>query len=220
MMQDNDLPLQDHEPAGHSRSPQSARDEDCARVEIRTPWSPEALRVFVQDVERLLRINPFYEFELFDWVRPGRHARLKGINHANGMPFDLSLHVDRKADGLQLQWQGWLKPETRVEIRDDGHGGSSLVIVDDYSSLPKEERRRRRNEADSSLLAWGHALSRHLRWRSRLSLVPGAIAILDRLWLRMKPSARRISAMIVIVTLAELLVFAAVFTIFWLEWHS
>ncbi len=196
--------------------------EDCARVEIRTTWPAERLHVFIRDVERLLRINPHYEFDRFDWL-DGHHrtqARMKGMNHANGQPFDVHLRVEETAEGLDLHWQGWLKPLTRIRIREESPRTAHLVIVDDYSPLPRQERERRRTEADTSLLAWAHALHRHLRWRPHLVRWPGLEPLIDRFWLRMKPAARRISAMLVMVTLAELFVFAVVFAIFWLEWRG
>ncbi len=205
-----------------SQDRESKATEDCARVEIRTSWPADRLHRFVQDAERLLRLNPHYEFNRFTWLDETGHAkaRLQGINHANGQPFDVSLRIERTANGLLLHWEGWLKPITRIRVMEESPHAARLVIEDDYSSLPMEERRARSAEADSSLLAWAHALHRHLHWRPRLTRIPGMETLIDRYWLKMKPSARRISAMLVIVTLAELLVFAAVFAIFWLEWYG
>jgi hypothetical protein len=204
---------------------EDALSQDFARVEITTPLPVHELREFIGDVERLLRINPLYEFTRFEWQEEpdgSRIARIEGHNHATGRPLRLRLAMREHPQGLELIWQGWLKGRTLIEAcaSDDASASGRLVITDDYGHLPPQERERRKDEVDTSLLPWAHALHRHLRWRPRLRLLPGALWLTDRFWLRMKPAARRISAMLIILTLAELIIFAAIILVFRLAWPA
>jgi hypothetical protein len=77
------------------------------------------------------------------------------------------------------------------------------VIVDDYEGLPEAERAARLAEVDKSLLAWGRALRKYFLRLARWSWVPGWRWYLRRVWIPMRPMARRIVWLIWIVTLLE-----------------
>ncbi len=61
------------------------------------------------------------------------------------------------------------------------------------------------------------SLHRYLRRWKRWSWLPGWKFYMRHVWQPMKPMARRISFILIVVTLAEFIVFLLVFAIFWLE---
>ncbi len=196
----------------------SSSAEDYAQITVETPMDAAWLRRFLADPEPLLRLNPYYEFRLFAPIAE-RRWHLVGHNHANGVDFDVTVTMVPQEDGgMHLVWDGWLKPVTRIQLETTPQGQTRLVITDDYSSLPETERKARLSEVDSSLLAWGNSLARYLRNWKRFSFLPGYKGFFGRYWLGMTPRARRITTMILIVTVVEFIFFLFVFTIFWLEY--
>ena len=70
---------------------------------------------------------------------------------------------------------------------------------------------------DKSLIQWGHALHRYLRQWKRWSGVAPWRWYMRRVWQPMRPMARRIVFLLIMVTALEFIGFLMVFTIFWLE---
>ncbi len=190
--------------------------KDQARLEIATPFGRAWLMDFLASPERLLRINPLIEISRLEKTGP-RQWRMQGRNLANGRDFDVRFIHEPLPDGLRLTWDGWLKTFTEARIVDAKEGRAALVIIDDYSGAPEEERKNRIAEVDTSFTPWGQAIWRYLRNWKRWSWLPGYKFAAGRYWLRMKPSARRISFILIVLTAMEFALFLFVLLIFWLE---
>lgn len=194
----------------------AADNEDAAWVSIDTPFSCEELRAFLDDVERLYRINSMLVFE--DWQPINdKEYRLKLKNLSNGNQLETALSVDSSDDGIKVSYQQGLRTSTsfRIEPKDDGK--ARLVVTDDYSGTPASEREKRIDEVDKSLVNWGNDLHRYLhRWK-RWSWIPGWQWYMRKIWQPMKPMARRITYILYVVTVAEIILFLLVFTVFRLE---
>lgn len=194
----------------------AADNEDAAWVSIDTPFSCEELRAFLDDVERLYRINSMLVFE--DWQPINdKEYRLKLKNLSNGNQLETALSVDSSDDGIKVSYQQGLRTSTsfRIEPKDDGK--ARLVVTDDYSGTPGSEREKRIDEVDKSLVNWGNDLHRYLhRWK-RWSWIPGWQWYMRKIWQPMKPMARRITYILYVVTVAEIILFLLVFTVFRLE---
>lgn len=187
-------------------------ESDAAWVRVVTPLPAAALTAWVQaDAERLLRLNPHYEIDRF------ADGRLAGRNLGTGRPLATAVSAELLSDGLRLVYADGLKSWTsfRVEPRPDG--GADLVVTDDYGRLPPEERQARLDEVDRSLIPWGNALYRHLRACRRWGRLRPWQWWTARVWLPMTPKARRLTALVTLVTLGEFAAFLMVFTIYWLE---
>lgn len=188
---------------------------DAAWVVIDTPLAPQTLAAFCRDLERLYRINPYLEFKTWQSNPDGRiHAAYRNLS--NQRELDLHIRTERKSDfDFQVRYDHGARRSTRFEV-EAAPGGSRLRITDDYTALtsgvPADP-----DEADKSLHAWGVALQTYLKREHRW----GKSAIwrwyMRRVWVPMKPSARRITFIIVMVTLAEIMLFALVITIYWIE---
>lgn len=190
--------------------------EDAAWVTIETPFTAEELRPFLGDVERLFRINPLLIFE--DWHRTGEtRYRLRAKNLSNGRVLDTELAVETGDDGIAVRYSEGLKTATRFRVEPQPEGAAKLIVTDDYSGTSPDEREARIDEVDKSLVLWGRSLHRYLHQWKKWSWVPGWKFYMRRVWQPMKPMARRICNILIVVTAAEFVLFLLVFAIFWLE---
>jgi hypothetical protein len=189
---------------------------DAAWVTIDSPLPIEALREFCRDVERLYRINPC--LEIASW-RPFANDTFRAVwrNTSNQQDAALDLRIEREsADAFEVAYAQGLKRCTRFALA-PAAAGSRLTITDDYSGVPEEERTRRVAEVDRSLAAWGWALHAYLRRERRWGRNALYRWCMRRIWLPMKPGARRIATLLVLVTAAELLIVLFVGLIWWIE---
>ena len=115
---------------------------DASWVRIDTPLNLPALRDFCADIERLLRINPYLEFQT--WRRTGVDSYLATYrNLSNRQSVALEMSVERDSeDVFSLVYRDGIKARTRCTLEPTA-AGSRLTITDDYSRLPEAERARR-----------------------------------------------------------------------------
>ena len=178
-------------------------EEDAAWVLIETPLSPAGLRRFIDDVERLYRINPLLEFSDFTPLGDNRF-NVALHNLSNGLNARLVLRVDRDAHVVRVNYSEGLKSSTTFRVEAAGPR-ARLLIRDDYAGTPKEERKARIGEVDRSLPAWGRALHGYLRRWARWGWLPPWRWYMARAWQPMKPSARRVVYVLWIIALFEVL---------------
>lgn len=189
---------------------------DAAWVSIPAPQTPTQLATLCRDVEAIYRVNPYLHFRLWREAGPGRyHAQYR--NESNKQELALDMTVRSGPDlGLTVEYAQGLKRRTVFAIH-PFENGSRLTITDDYERLAPAEREQRASEADKSLHAWGEALRVYfLRFR-RYGWVPGWRWYMRRLWIPMKPSARRIVWLLYLITAVEFGFFLFVLAIYLLE---
>jgi len=197
----------------------SSPAEDKAWATIQTTLRPAKLREFCRDLERLYRINPYIEFRFWQEAVPGQiHTKFHNLSNMQDYSLDLTL-VPESDNAFSVRYAQGIKAATRFEIQATGLG-SSLTITDDYSRLTGEERAQRLNEVDKSLPAWGQAIFDYLRRHRRWGWIAPWRWYMRRVWVPMKPSARRIVWLLVLITLVEFLFFVFVALIWWLEHRS
>lgn len=177
--------------------------EDAAWVSIETPLPVDRLAVFIEDLERLFRINSLLEIDR--WESGGdNHIVIEVENLSNGRHVSTELSIEPIDKGLRLHYEGLLKRSTTIRVESSTSDGSNLVITDDYSGTEESERQRRLDEVDRSLNQWGRDLHAYLQSWHRWSWLPPWRWYMLRVWQPMKPSARRITRWILWITLAEM----------------
>jgi hypothetical protein len=186
---------------------------DAAWVVIQTPLDAAALAEFCRDLERLYRINPYLEFRAWRATQPDRiHAAFRNLSIVRD--FELELTVERASEReFTVRYDRGIKRATRFEIG-SGAAGSTLKITDDYTGAAAEDT----GEVDRSLHAWGTALHDYLQREARWSRYALWRSYMRRVWVPMKPSARRITYILLLVTLAEIALIALVMVIYWIEY--
>jgi hypothetical protein len=193
-----------HSPAGDH--------EDAARLRITTVLSANDLRAFLDDVERLYRINPLLDISKFEpFGQSGYH--FVAHNHSNGSNIDVLLAVTAKDRGLDVAYSHGLKVATNFRV-EAAPGGSHLFVTDVYGGCAGEEHRLR-SEVDLSLNAWGRELHDYLKRWARWHRVALWRWYMRRVWQPMKPSGRRIVWMIWVVSVFEMIA-ASVMLVVWL----
>jgi hypothetical protein len=175
---------------------------DWASVTIDTPLSPDALRRFLADAERLYRINPLYEIDRFERLGPARW-RLVATNLANARALDVELDIAATADGIVARYRTGLKAATAFRVA-PYERAARLVVEESYAGS-EAERRGRVAEVDTSLNAWGRALHDYLRHWARWSWLAPWRWYMARVWQPMRPSARRIVYMIWVISIVEMI---------------
>jgi len=186
---------------------------DAAWVVIETPLAPRDLAAFCSDLERLYRINPYLEFGLWHEAAPGAFA-VAFRNLSNQREFELLLALERNsASDFTVRYDRGIKLGTRFEIEFSATG-SRLRITDEYHGAATDT-----GEVDKSLHAWGVALREYLLRERRWGWCAPWRWYMRRVWVPMKPSARRITFIILTVTLAEIALIALVLAIYWIEYR-
>ena len=195
---------------------QAADQQDAAWCSVPCPLAIDALKAFCMDTERLLRINPLYEFD--DWqVLADNHYRFVGKNLSNDRDIDMSITVETGEQGIDLVYGEGLKQRTELRFKPNP-AGSELHITECYAQdLTDAEREARIGEVDHSLVPWAKDLQEYLLSWKRWGWCPPWRWYMRRIWQPMKPSARRISYMLIWITVAEIIAFLLVFLVFWLE---
>jgi hypothetical protein len=192
---------------------------DAAWCTVPTLLPVEELQDFCRDTQRLLRINPLYEFD--DWqVLPGNNYHFSGKNLSNGQAIDVDIRREERTDGFDLLYEKGLKQRTEFRYAATEQG-SELLMTECYSEqLDAAQREARLAEVDHSLVPWAKDLQQYLLGWQRWKWCAPWRWYMDRVWQPMKPSARRISYMLIWVTVAEMIAFLMVFLIFWLEFDA
>ena len=186
---------------------------DAAWAVLETPLGAAELAVFCGDLERLYRINPFLEFVSWEQRAPDRF-RAEFLNHSNGQRTVLEGIVTRASgNALRVDYATGLKKSTRFEIQPTPPG-SRLTITDEYGPTGAGAQDA---EVDRSLHAWGVALKAYLERDRRWGWIPLFRWTMHCVWLPMKPAARRITFLILVIGLADILLVALGLAIYWIE---
>jgi hypothetical protein len=190
--------------------------KDVAWVAIPASQTPQELAKHLGDVEVLFRANPYYYFTA--WRRTGPdtyHVELENQSNQQrqALDFDVTPGPNR---GLTISYRQGLKRRTFFTVEPQGTG-SRLLVTDDYEALPESEREARMAEVDKSLKAWGEALRLYFLRLKRWSWVPGWRWYMRRVWVPMKPSARRIVWLLFLISVVEFLFFLFVLLIYLIE---
>ncbi len=192
--------------------------EDSAWASVNTPLNIEELKIFCQDIERLFRINPMLEFSKWKNLR-GNKYRIAVKNISQEIPFELDteLMVECHAGETTIHYSNGIKKKTVLKIEPSNHG-SKLTIIDDYAGMSEEERQSRINEVDKSLANWANYLQRYLilwqRW-SRFGLWRW---YMRRVWQPMKPTGRRITYILLWISVVEIALITLGVAIYFIEY--
>ncbi|MDH5648146.1 MAG: hypothetical protein OEY67_00705 [Gammaproteobacteria bacterium] len=193
--------------------------QDIAWASLTTPLSTEDLNQFCQDIERLFRINPYLEFNQWQAVSDRRY-RFSGRNLSQEQPFefDYELTVHPSDKGLRIDYNSGIKSNTEIKIEPEGQG-SKLTITDRYERLPENEREAYLHEVDKSLVAWANYMRTYLTSWRRWSWFGPWRWYMRRIWQPMKPTARRITYVLLWITVFEIALIALGVAIYFIEYR-
>jgi hypothetical protein len=192
--------------------------EDAAWASINTPLKIDELKTFCQDIERLFRINPMLEFSRWENLMDGKY-RMAVTNISQEIPFELEteLRVENQTEGITIHYSNGVKKKTVLKF-EPSELGSKLTIIDDYAGLSEEERQIRLHEVDRSLTNWADYLQRFLVTWQRWSHFTLWRWYMRRVWQPMKPVGRRITYILLWITVVEIALIALGVTIYFIEY--
>ena len=179
-------------------------ENDSAWASVVTPLSVEALMEFCADTERLFRINPMLVFTKWEEVSENRFS-FSGQNSSQEKAFDFEfgLSVSKLDDGYRIDYDKGIKSSTVIKIEADEQG-SKLTITDRYDRLPAGERESLLHEVDQSIVIWAEYLQKFcISWNSWSKFALWRW-YMRRIWQPMKPTARRITYMLLWITVVEI----------------
>lgn len=203
-------------PLAADNLPPPVASRDAAWIRVPVPFSATELAALCREPEVLFRINPHYYFKRWTQTGPAAyHAEFDNQSNQQRLVLDLMVTPEPEG-GLQVSYAQGIKRRTVFSI-EQLRQGSYLCVTDDYEGLPEEERARRETEVDKSLPAWGEALRVYFKRVKRWSWLPGWRWYMRRVWIPMKPSARRIVWLLYVITVAEFFFFLFVLLIFVLQ---
>lgn len=184
-------------------SPVAATD-DAAWAAINTPLSVEELNLFCQDIERLFRVNPMLEFNAWDKLSDNEyHMAVKNISQEESFEVDTKISVEQNLDEIIFNYSNGIKKKTILKIESSEYG-SKLTITDSYDGLSDEERQTHMHEVDKSLINWADYLQRFLITWNKWSKFGLWRWYMKRIWQPMKPAGRRITYMLLWITVIEI----------------
>lgn len=199
-----------------SRPSQQAVEEDKAWVTIQTPLPLAELRSFCTRLEYLYRINPYLELRQWRETGPGHfHVELRNLSNERDVVDDFVLEQESE-NVFRVRYLRGIKRHTEFRLEPFADG-SCLTVTDDYGALAATERQAREAEVDKSLNAWGHALYVFFRRWKRWGWIAPWRWYMRRVWMPMKPSARRIAWMVILITIVEFFFFLFVLLIYLIE---
>lgn len=193
-------------------------EDDVAWASVNTPLSVNALKEFCADTERLFRINPMLEFKKWEDVADNSYTFSgKNISQEKPFEFEFKITANELDDGVQLDYDRGIKSSTVFKI-EEAPLGSKLTITDRYDRLPAEQREEHIHEVDKSITIWAQYLQKYLiswkRW-SRFGLWRW---YMRRIWQPMKPNARRITYMLLWISVVEVALIVLGATIYFIEY--
>jgi len=210
-------PVSTHVPE-HLPADVPTSSKDAAWASFIVPIEKQALIGFCQDVSRLLRINPYLEFE--KWEACGDNLyQMSALNLSNDPPvnIDNKLQVVSQDDGVLIKYIGGLKSSTKFKI-EAADKGSKITIIEDYESLNEQERQGRLDEVDKSLTKWAEDIQAYLvRWKRWSWFLPWRW-YMKKVWQPMKPTARRIAYMLLWISVIEVALIGLGVAIYFVEY--
>ena len=191
--------------------------QDAAWIRVPTTFTPAELITHLDDIEVLLRLNPYYYFKKLT-LNTTDKWQAEFENQSNQQQMTTGIEIKRLGEnGISLNYTSGLKKRTVFTV-EPFEKGSYLAVTDDYSGTSEAERQRRENETDKSLNAWGESLRLYFLRLRRYSRLPGWRWYIRHLWIPMKPSGRRIVWWLAMISLAEFGFFCFVLLI-WVAEH-
>jgi hypothetical protein len=189
---------------------------DAAWASLPAPFPPGELAELCRDIEAMFRLNPYYYFDVWRQTGPDAfHVEFENQSNKTKQILDLSV-TPGPGHSVTVTYDQGIKKRTVFTI-EPALNGSRLTVTDDYERLPETEREQRKDEVDKSLAAWAEALRLYFLRRRRWSWLPGWRWYIRRMWMPMKPSARRIVWFIYLITVAEFFFFLFVLLIWFIE---
>ena len=193
--------------------------ENKAWAEFKTPLSQDALLHFCRDIEQLFKINPYIEIKQWKNLEPQKYF-IDVVNHSqkNAFSLETNIYITEFDDGIKIQYENGIKSETIFKTQAIPEG-SKLEITEKYHSPSPNDSANELSNVDKSLTKWAEEIQNYLiDWQRWSWFLPWKF-YKQRIWLPMKPMARRITYMIIWISIIEIALILLGVSIYFLEYR-
>ncbi|MBI5379907.1 MAG: hypothetical protein HZA23_07130 [Nitrospirae bacterium] len=206
------------------------------RGEITVKVSPEAAYRFLLDWEKVVRLSPYWEVKAYRVIQSGVRSQESEVGKIppfpplakggeRGFAGVVEVEVEHYRDGRQetlkftleeavsperIRWAvaGGARRQITFSLKEET-GGVRIVQEEELESPQEDEAAHRRGEAE--LIFWLRSLREYLRLHERSTLWTRAFRwIMDRYWIPMSPSQRKVSILVIKITIAEFVIFLGI----------
>lgn len=188
--------------------------KNAAWVTIPTRLPAAELFSACHNVERLFRLNPY--LRIFSWRALSKNrfeAEWENYSNEQTIKIATGIEVAQLDNELQLKYAAGIKRKTYFRIEQpQSTNGSLLMIIDDYGDSSQSDIQ----QVDKSLSAWGQAAEKFFARYYYLRHIPCADKLIDRFWIRLSPSGRRIAYILIVITAIELIALLLFVVLYWL----
>ncbi|SEM69965.1 hypothetical protein [Nitrosomonas marina] len=199
--------------------------QDAAWAILHTPLEAAELTLFCHDIERLFRINPMINFST--WHKTGLnryHCTGQNISQQPPFNFELTFTVRHLPDGVQIDYEQGLKTRTTFVIEpvsppqgSQHPGQTKLTITDFYDGMSEDERKQCLHLVDKSITAWAGDLQQYLINWNKWSRYRLWRTYMQYVWQPMRPMGRRIVAILIWLTVFEMILILLGAAVYYLE---
>lgn len=173
---------------------------------------PALVAEFFKDAEACFRLNPEWEVLAFDKNQRPQRLKVRYERSEQEADYSRPAPADFAETGGVLMLQG--EPTRTIHLTWTARAdGATQLVWEEAFDAPLEPARL------AELNLWGDAIAGYLRlaarsdWRARL-----ARWLLDRIWLRMSPTGRRVALLVIAMEgLAFLLLLAILIIYRWID---
>ncbi len=193
--------------------------DNKAWAEFKTPLRQDALIHFCRDIEQLFKINPYLEIKQWKNLGPQKYF-IDVVNHSQNHTFSLktNIYVTDIDDGIKIEYENGIKSETILKTLSIPEG-SKLKITEKYHSPSSNDTANELSSVDKSLTKWAEEVQNYvIDWQRWSWFLPWKL-YKQRIWLPMKPMARRITYMIIWISIIEIALILLGVTIYFLEFR-
>ena len=194
--------------------------KNTAWVAVEIPVHVNKLFDFLRNPERLFRLNPYLDIREWEEMSATKQFHLKALNEMNGVTYDhlITIELVELNARILLSYDKGLKRALEISLL-PGPSGTILTLREHYYPPPQsgEYQEEQLKEVDHGLLPWAASIRKYFFGLEKWGWLRPYRWYKESFWLGMRPTHRRISRMIIWVTVFEFVVFLFVFTIYWLE---
>lgn len=186
--------------------------ENAAWVAVPTLLPADTLINFCEDIERVFRLNPY--LKIISWRQQDSNCcEVEWENCSNEQVLRIAtqIKITRLKNQIQLTYSTGIKRKSYFVVEETGRR-AQLTIIDDYG----DSNGQAIEQVDKSLAAWGQALKNFFGGYRYLRCIPGADRVINRWWIRLTPSGRRIIYILLVIAAIELIALLLFVFLYWL----
>lgn len=185
--------------------------KNAAWVVIPTRLTATTLFNFCRGIECVFRLNPYLKIIHWRTCNSSNYeVELENYSNERVIRTSTQIKVKQLKNELQLSYLNGIKNKTYFIVEETADG-AQLMIIDDYG----ESGQQVVEQVDRSLSTWGKTLEKFFAGYRLVQHLPWANKIINRWWIQLNPSGRRIVYILMVITAIELIILLLFVILYW-----